>query len=733
MGAAAATIEQALGSEDAEERRQATAELGGMAVDAALPLLMRALGDDDWRVRKEATIAARAFGAAPALCTELVGALANGDNVGLRNAAVDVLANAGPAATSALASAFERLDADGRKLVVEILGKGRDPSAIDALGAALDDPDDNVRQGAIEAVAQLGALSRDRAERILLARLDDHDRVVRLTALEGLTALEVPIPWERLAPLVEEPTLRSAALSAAALSQSPDAARALAHVLAGARGNVFELALRALGRLADGPSAASVTAALIEGGPELGRRLVDATQPDGRGDGAIPRRATALRLAAAARAPGLVAAAVSALAEDALAEAAQSALATLGAAALPEMIARLDDASSSPDARAALVDVISAAVPADAAPESASLVLVALRRAVRDPERQVAVRAVFALSRLGAADDLEIIAATTLSEARSLAAAAEVALAALAARFPAAARAVADRLARVEGALLPAAIAIGAATGSSPFEEGDAAFLAQAAAAGEPRARRAAVQAVAEIRATAGSAFPGAMEVLRIALTDEEHEVRVAAARALGRLCTARDALRASDVLDLVDRSGQSDLVAAAVRAIGEGFVLAADASSSGRAALSPDLVPALGLFARGAPSPVAIASVEALVQAQRVGIPSAVTALTGALDHPEESVVKAALLKLSGAAVTGALDALGRGLAHPRPTVRVLAVELLADAPPDDARHWLAQRLLTEPDRHVKEAIQRALRPSSPSIPARELHGALERGEGGG
>jgi HEAT repeat protein len=230
-------------------------------------------------------------------------------------------------------------------------------------------------------------------------------------------------------------------------------------------------------------------------------------------------------------------------------------------------------------------------------------------------------------------------------------------------------------------------------------------------------ARRAAVHAVAEIRAAAGAAFPGATEVLRVALADEEHDVQLAAARALGRLCTAREALAASEVLDMVDRSGEADLVAATVRAMGEGLHVAG--------ARAGNLVPALGLFARGAPSPVALAAVEALGQAQRAGVRAAVAALCGALDHADEAVVKAALLKLAGAAAAAepaAVEALTRGLAHAAAGVRVLAVELLADAQPEEARRWLVQKLVTEPDRRVKEAIRRALGPSV----------APERGEGG-
>jgi len=87
--------------------------------------------------------------------------------------------------------------------------------------------------------------------------------------------------------------------------------------------------------------------------------------------------------------------------------------------------------------------------------------------------------------------------------------------------------------------------------------------------------------------------------------------------------------------------------------------------------------------------------------------------------------VVKATLLKLAGAAAEAepaAVEALTRGLSHAGAGVRVLAVELLADAQPEEARRWLLPKLVSEPDRRVKEAIRRALGPSI----------APERGEGG-
>ena len=80
------SIERALESFDAEERRQATAELARTPLAEALPLLYRALGDEDWRVRKEATIAARAFGPAGPLVDALVETRAGQARVNLNKA-----------------------------------------------------------------------------------------------------------------------------------------------------------------------------------------------------------------------------------------------------------------------------------------------------------------------------------------------------------------------------------------------------------------------------------------------------------------------------------------------------------------------------------------------------------------------------------------------------------------------------------------------------------------------
>ncbi|WP_434046245.1 MULTISPECIES: HEAT repeat domain-containing protein [Sorangium] len=620
-------IAAALDADDAEERRQAAARLGRADVAEALPLLLRALGDPDWRVRKEATYACHrliqqtsssaapaegerpaaiegaegAEGERPSASQLLVGALLDAlrtsDDVGLRNAAIEVLGYCGRDATPALVGALAELAGDERKLVVDALGRTRDPAALDALYATLGEKDDNLRQSAIEAISGMGLIARERVTDILYERLADRDRFVRLTALNGLNGLEAPVPWRVLAPLIDDPILRSSALVAAALAESPEAPRALCAALATARGGAFAQLVRALARLAEGPLASHVVTSLRAAPLEVGARLVQAAAAQGsggaeppswRGFGADPvsGRAQALVLAAMARAPGAADAAVQAMIEPALVETAQRALGLLGEEALPAVLAYLErHVDPDPDlweglddATAALIDGAVAIAeqrgrggdPARPAPDAApdpllDELLGAVRRSVKSPSTLVATSALYGLAKIGTADDFELVVSQTRAVSLPVARAAESALAGLSERYPEAARALARRLMQAERTHLAAAIVIEALGSADPEE---LAFLRSAASAGDVRARRAAVTAVA---VAAGIA---ALDVLSLSLADEEREVRLAAARALGRLyASLSDAgpagderARARELLGLVRASGEPELVAAAAQ-----------------------------------------------------------------------------------------------------------------------------------------------------------------------
>ncbi|WP_437816627.1 HEAT repeat domain-containing protein [Sorangium sp. So ce1078] len=616
-----AAIATALAADDAEERRQAAARLGRADVTEALPLLLRALGDPDWRVRKEATYACHrliqaappggaegerppappggAEGERPSAAQLLVGAvldaLRTSDDVGLRNAAIEVLGYCGRDATPALVAALGELTGDERKLVVDALGRTRDPAALDALYAALAEKDDNLRQSAIEAIAGMGLIARERVTDILYERLSDRDRFVRLTALNGLNGLEAPVPWRVLSLLIDDPILRSAALVAAALAESPEAPRALCAAIATARGGAFAQLVRALARLAEGPLASHVVEALRAAPQEVGARLVQAAAaspgsgaaepPSWRGFGADPvsGRAQALLLAAMARAPGAADAAVQAMIEPALVETAQRALGLLGGEALPAVLAYLerhidpdpDLWEGLDDATAALIDGAVAIAeqrgregevahpPQPAADPTLDELLGAVRRSVKSPSTLVATSALYGLAKIGTADDFSLVVSQTRAISLPVARAAESALAGLSERYPESARALARRLMQAEETHLAAAIVI-EALGTADQEE--IAFLTSVSSVGDVRARRAAVTAIA---AAAGAS---ALDVLSLSLADEEREVRLAAARALGRLYASLsdragdERARARELLGLVRASGEPELIAAAAQ-----------------------------------------------------------------------------------------------------------------------------------------------------------------------
>ncbi|AUX40705.1 hypothetical protein SOCE26_021060 [Sorangium cellulosum] len=610
-------IAAALGADDSEERRQAAARLGRADIGEALPLLLRALGDPDWRVRKEATYACHRLiqaspghggaegerpaagpgerpSAAQVLVEALLEALRTSDDVGLRNAAIEVLGYCGRDATPALVAALGDLAGDERKLVVDALGRTRDPAALDPLYAALAEQDDNLRQSAIEAISGMGLIARERVTEILYERLSDRDRFVRLTSLNGLNALEAPVPWRVLAPLIDDPILRPAALVAAALAESPEAPRALARALASARGGAFAQLVRALARLADGPLAPHVVEALQAAPPEVGARLVQAVAaphpipgvtepPSWRGLGADPvsGRAQALVLAAMARAPGAAEAAVQAMIEPALVETAQRALALLGGEALPAVLNYLErHVDPDPDlwegvddATAALIDGAVAIAEQERARQAeppdpdleVSLDDLAhvVRRSAKSLSTLVATSALYGIAKIGTADDFALVVSQTRAFSLPVARAAESALAGLAERHPDAARALVRRLVQSEETYLAAAIVLEALGAAGPEE---IAFLTSAACAGDVRARRAAVTAVA---AAAGAS---ALDVLSLSLADEEREVRLAAARALGRLyaslgdAASDERARARELLGLVRASGEPELIAAAAQ-----------------------------------------------------------------------------------------------------------------------------------------------------------------------
>jgi HEAT repeat protein len=163
--------ENKLESKDAEERRQAVLGLSGRGSEA-LPLLLRAMGDVDWRVRKTAVEALLSLGGEDVI-SGLIQALSAHDNAGARNSAIEALVQIGGHAVAPLLGIIGTPDPDVRKFVVDILGDIKDRQAVPALIGRLEDADENIRVAAAEA---LGKIRDRRAVDSLLACLTRYNQ-----------------------------------------------------------------------------------------------------------------------------------------------------------------------------------------------------------------------------------------------------------------------------------------------------------------------------------------------------------------------------------------------------------------------------------------------------------------------------------------------------------------------------------------------------------------------------
>ena len=676
-------IDQELGSHDPEVRRRATAAIADLSPAEGADLVLRAHGDSDWRVRKEASTVAVALGPADPLLDKLVTALFPGDNVGLRNAVVETLASFGRSAIAPVTRVLDRLDADGKKLAAEVLGRAHDPMALEALEALYVDPDPNVRTAALEAIADIGALAVDAASRMLLGALDADDTHLRLAALEGLNRLGIVVPWEKLRPLTGHRILGRAALAAASRAGRIEAAEALALALEHESHAMFRLALVGLAELALG--AEVLVEHWKEQGIRLGNkareRLLESMAPEGQD---VEARRAALVVAAVVNEPAAVDLAIDALVDDAVAREADAALRIFGAPALPRLLARV--ANGAPDLRAAAIGRLCDLVEKG----SEESVRLALRAALADSSPEVASAALASLGKLGGPEDIPPVFAVVAEKRSGCLPAAQSALALLARRYPEDARMTASVARRDQSSQIATSIVIGALKGDVLGSVADdVAYLSAALSSADPETRLTAIEAVAEVGSDLG------MQAVQYALADEEREIQLSAVRALGRLRTADGRAAGADrLVELVgEESSDPELTAVAARALGE----AADPRA--RLSLRP--------LALSKSPIVAVAAVETL---GKLDDPERIEPLLEAARHPNSEVVKAALLALEWVRDKRALEQLGQALTHEAWDVRRLAADCLGRFGGRDASWLLRDRMLGEGEPLVREAISRAL-----------------------
>lgn len=716
MNEAATAVRWLLQQSEPEARRVAVQQIAKVRGREAPELLLCALGDDDWRVRKEATLIAPGLEHREEVVASLVAALEDTVNIGLRNAAVEALVAIGPDAISATIDALTRLDADARKLAAEVLGGVPDARGTVALSRALEDEDANVRVTAAEALgkaALAGEESRELATESLVAALAASDVLLKIAVLDSLARLETRLPWSLFAAYLDDPLLRRYAIAAASGSREAPAVQALALATGDASPTIAREALVSLGEVIAGAAddgdlldCARAAIGLTEAGRACARRAaVDAEDPRARGG--------ALLVLGLFRAAADVPALVNALGDDDVAERADLALRLFGPSAARPLLAAARKAKPTVHAAAlALVASLEGAPVAD--------VRKALRAGLTDPAIEVVSCAVEALGPVGDARDLRRLAKLVWHEDERVAAAATNAVCELAARHVDAARALLRDARLGHDPLVLGCVLLGAIASTQPLRDEDVHLLQRALSHDQPQVRRAAIDALA---LGGGDA---AADAVIFALADEEHDVQLAAARALGRLG------RTDTLVGVVRDTRDPALTATALRALG-------DADPDRALASATPLVVHVD-------AAVACAAVEALGQLRaargsgRVSIQMAVAcedALFSALDHPDEEVVKLALSLIGAQPGARALARLGLCLDHTSSEVRCVAAELLGQDNSTGARALLRARYEREKDQIVRKAITTAasIRPlesaGSPSEWAESLSAKGSSGEG--
>jgi HEAT repeat protein len=691
-----------LASADAEARRLAVERVGALPADEAVAALVERLADPSWRVRKAAVARLVAMSEVPGSIERLIEALGDGENPGRRNSAVEALVQCGAPAVPQLVRAIGSHDADVRKLVIDALAGIAAPQAEAALVAALGDRDANVRAAAADALGTCSGAGVERALRELAARAGE-DRLVRLSALRALAALDASVPAAELSPLLGDRILCPAAIDLLGHSEDAAAPELIKWLASGSRTSRMA-AVRALLRLlarSDGLEAerlADEVRAAAAGLPVVDDAIAALAEGD------LATQLGSAHFLGIVRDPRAVVPLLGTARDEALAEVSLATLEELG----PPAEALLDEAWPRLDAQARRTACrLFSRTRTDA---GAGRLLAALEDSA--PEVRIEAARGVARRRLSAAlasllARLESLAHPEEAEAEEEWAALTEALVALAsasgadpgsgttraeaatAGDPCAARPALDLLAaRIPGAGDGVRLAIATVLGRVG-RSGDTPTATLLLKDPSPRVRRAAVEALARLD-------PGtAAEPLRLALADEAAEVRIAAASALG--ASANDAV--VDDLERLADDPDPRVRAAAVRAVGRRLAGCCDPALRARglgrlhAALDEG-----GL--------AALAAVEAL---REIGGPAA-RAVGAVLERPEPELVKEAVATLAAHGDPGDLVSIVPLVGHPHWSVRAEAISTLSERRCASAVPAILRRLEVEQDEFVRAEILRAL-----------------------
>jgi HEAT repeat protein len=665
-------LEEALHSRDPDVRRQAVYGLSLRPQGTPLPQILNALSDTDWRVRREAISLAAQTVEKDALVDALVALLVETNNIGLRNAAIEVLGMVAQGKADKFANACEGAGEAARKFLVEAMGKTRDPQMIDHLESLVRGPDPNLAAAAVEALVCIGGA---RAEALLKERLSTQHLFLRVSILEGLTRLGTRLSWEELEPAVEDAIVRRISAELLGRTGEPQALEFLLELATDASPQTSSAALRAIAVLAE--EAEDHRAELIDrlsaSNESFRHALHEALL---HGDTAT--RQGAAYLAVLCRDENSLEAVIQAVADDVASPEAVEALRGWGAGLIEPLLMQRRGEPRVWAIALELAAELSYRHLDEVSASTRDRIRSLIERDLTDATDAVRAAAAESLRWWGDPRDCRALVECLSSPSHQVRAAATSALEALAKRVPEA----------VEGALVRADLdGPGGADIAHVLARLDSAgaveILKRGLQSSDPRTRRAVVQALAMANAT------DLVQLIGYAVADEDIDVQIAAVRTLGQMSTAEANTPLRTALD----SPFAAIRAEAALALGRRE--AAGAIPRIRALLEDE-------------EPVVIAA--ALDALSWLRDSQVAVAVERALSHPDDEVFQAGLRAARTLAPTDAERFVSRGLQHSAWNVRMLAIKLLLDLDTERTRRLLNDALASETDSMVRHAIESGL-----------------------
>ncbi len=665
-------LEEALHSADPDVRRQAVHRMSLRPQGTPLAQIVDALSDRDWRVRREAISLAAQTREKDALIDALLARLVETDNIGLRNAAIEVLGMVAQGQAEKFVKACQGAGEGARKFLVEAMGKTRDPQMIDYLESLVRGSDANVAAAAVEALVRIGGA---RAEGLLREQLSTQHLFLRISIVEGLTRLGTRVPWEELEPAVEDAIVRRISAELLGRTGEPHALEFLLELATDASPQTSSAALRAIAELANEAEAdrSELIDRLSASSESFRHALHEALL---HGDTAT--RQGAAYLAVLCRDENSLEAVIQAVADDVAEPETVEALRSWGPRLIEPLLMQR---RGEPRVWAIALELAAELsyqhrdeVPDGTRDRIRSLI----ERDLTDATDAVRAAAAESLRWWGDPRDCRALVECLDSPSHQIRAAATSALEALAKRVPAAVEEALGR-ANLDG---PGGADI-AHVLSRLDSAGAVEVLKRGLHSGDPRTRRAAVQALAMADAT------DVAQLIGYAVADEDVDVQIAAVRTLGQMNTSE----ANGPLQTALDSPFPPIRAEAALALGR--------CGAGTA------IPRIRELLEDEEPVVISAALDALAWLRDSEV---AVAVERALSHSDDEVFQAGLRAAGTLPLRNAVQFVSRGLDHNAWNVRMLAIKLLLDLDTEQTRKLLTEALANESDSMVRHAIESGL-----------------------